>query len=161
MTFKEVLKALAFPTENPKHDPAQECWQRDQGWVCRGQKSCVHGFLQLGARQVRNNILCLLSCSSLFYLNIKKPGVMKCIQLNEKWEETPSFCVEYPVSCSGCLALPSSAHQALRKAGSLRYPWVFREILSDRRLWCAHLPKMSRHHRFCCSTLNAKDSLKG
>lgn len=31
MASKEVLKALAFPTENSKHDHAEKCWQGDQG----------------------------------------------------------------------------------------------------------------------------------
>jgi hypothetical protein len=35
MTSKEMLKALALPTENPKHDYSEKCWQ-EITWEWRG-----------------------------------------------------------------------------------------------------------------------------
>lgn len=134
MTSKEMLKALAFPTENTKHDRAEKCWQEDQGWVCRGWKSRVPRISAFGALSVRNNISRLLSCLPLLYSNIKKPGMIKYVRSNWKWVEIASFYVEYLVSSLMPLSSFSLCLSRLRRSGSLRYPWVFREIVRDRRL---------------------------
>lgn len=78
MTSKEMLKALAFPTEilnviiprNAGRKITCECGGIEVKCLC------ISAF---GGLTVRNNIL-TLSCVSLLYSNIKKPGVMKCIR---------------------------------------------------------------------------------
>lgn len=161
LTSEEMLKALAFPTENTKPHHSENCRQKDQGGVCRGLKSHVHVFLHLGAWQSEIIFFVFYPVFPLSIYKFKKPGIMKCVHKTEAEVSRNTFLL-----CGGSSELPHASFlspsrlSSLGRPGSQRYPWMFREIIGGRRLWCAHLPKMSHHHHFCCFTLNMKDSLK-